>query len=98
MFQIPLFNASYPHGSLVRLPAMVQDTSSSPELYASSFHAGEICGGWGLEDDLPQSEISETDYSTLKERSILWAVNIPGLASWCSLECGSQGAQVSHSS
>lgn len=64
---------------------MVQDTSCSPEMYISSL-TDIKCGGWGLESEaeLPTALDLRPDLSVLKERDVLWAVNIPGEGHWCS--------------
>ncbi|KAH8117162.1 putative alanine racemase-domain-containing protein [Phellopilus nigrolimitatus] len=69
--------------SLVCFRAMVQDTSCSPEMYLSSLN-GVQCGGWGLEDDwdLPEQLEVQHDFTRLKERGVLWAINIPGEGYW----------------
>ncbi|KAI5121017.1 hypothetical protein M0805_005963 [Coniferiporia weirii] len=72
--------------SLVRFRAMVQDTSCSPEMYLSSL--GDLqYGGWGLEDSYENLSLGQLDHTKLKERSILWAINIPGECDWCSRGC-----------
>ncbi|THH10835.1 hypothetical protein EW145_g1055 [Phellinidium pouzarii] len=68
---------------MVSFRAMVQDTSCSPEIYLSSGNDLQ-CGGWGLEDDYSQPNSEQPDYTKLKERTLLWAVNIPGESRWCS--------------
>lgn len=70
---------------------MVQDTSRSPEMYLSSISAKEpLCGGWGIENEVaPEEEHdgSALTYETenLRDRTVVWAVNIPGEAPWCAL-------------
>jgi hypothetical protein len=58
---------------------MIQDTSLSQEIYLAKSADGY--GGWGL----AQSELSREiiDYANLRERSVSWAVTIPGQNSWC---------------
>ncbi|KAJ2916057.1 hypothetical protein MD484_g4390, partial [Candolleomyces efflorescens] len=70
--------------SLVRFDCMIQDTSSSPEVYLSRRSNGD-CGGWGLaEPDGAINGDGSVDYDLLKECSVVWAVSIPGKSSWCS--------------
>ncbi|TDL25050.1 hypothetical protein BD410DRAFT_76463 [Rickenella mellea] len=79
--QIPVWDARHlppdSDGSrsrpLVRFRAMIQDTSPSPEVYLH--HTG-----WGIADAEPTS--SPINYDNLKERIVLWAVNVPGESSW----------------
>ncbi|KLO11990.1 hypothetical protein SCHPADRAFT_830184 [Schizopora paradoxa] len=74
-----------PSRRLVQFPAMVQDTSPSPELYLSRVQGGVRCGGWGLDEGIHSEMDSSTagsDYSNLRERTVLWAVDIPGIAPW----------------
>jgi hypothetical protein len=67
---------------------MVQDTSESPEVYLASMPGSGTCGGWGLSDDASQREDvlenSPLDYSNLRERSVVWAVSVPGESQWVS--------------
>lgn len=69
---------------------MVQDTSPSPEVYLVS-HNGRACG-WGL-DDLQGTEDDERNQAggstfselvgqNLSERSVVWAISIPGESEW----------------
>ena len=93
--QIPSLTISQPphmrrSRSLVKFHAMVQDTSRSPEMYLSSMSSpsGEpLCGGWGLENEHPPDvqagALYDYDTEKLRERTVLWAVNIPGETSWC---------------
>lgn len=62
---------------------MVQDTSASPEVYLSSLDDGS-CGGWGMyEDSASTGDLEEIfDYTKLKERSIIWAITVPGTTEW----------------
>lgn len=61
-------------------------------MYLSVSERGE-CGGWSLEDDhLPESTTTFPDASKLRERSVLWAVSIPGQASWCATAAQGAGA------
>ncbi|KAG1882914.1 putative alanine racemase-domain-containing protein [Suillus subluteus] len=73
---------SFAHRSLVRFHGMVQDTSSSPEMYLASLNENK-CGGWGISQDMPASEWpSSFDYCDLKETTALWAVTVPGQTDW----------------
>lgn len=66
--------------------AMVQDTSSSPEMYLSKLK-GNICGGWGMTDE-SASENTEYSYADLRECTVIWAVNVPGENMWSSVLSG----------
>jgi hypothetical protein len=59
---------------------MVQDTSSSPEMYLSKLRDGK-CGGWGLSDS-SQGDETEFDYNDLRDCIVLWAVSVPGETVW----------------
>ncbi|KAG1819613.1 uncharacterized protein BJ212DRAFT_1575877 [Suillus subaureus] len=90
---------SFAHRSLVRFHAMVQDTSSSPEMYLASLNKNK-CGGWGISQNMPASEWpSSFDYCDLKEATALWAVTVPGQTDWRTEEltarshCGSSSSQ-----
>jgi hypothetical protein len=74
---------SFTHNrSLVRFHGMVQDTSSSPEMYLASLNENK-CGGWGISQNMPSSEWPSTfDYCDLKEATALWAVTVPGQTDW----------------
>ncbi|OJA18869.1 hypothetical protein AZE42_08571 [Rhizopogon vesiculosus] len=73
---------SYAPRSLVRFHAMVQDTSSSPEMYLANLNENK-CGGWGISQNMPASEWPSTfDYCDLKEATALWAVTVPGQTTW----------------
>ena len=64
---------------------MVQDTSPSQELYLSS-DVNLPCGGWGIAEssaNLSTESGQSVSYDKLRERTVLWAVSIPGEASWC---------------
>ncbi|CAL1703945.1 unnamed protein product [Somion occarium] len=78
---------SYPDRSLVRFRAMVQDTSSSAEMYLEKYQNGTI-GGWGIE---PQSQEDDArhdsvEYDNLRECTVLWAISVPGESAWSSNE------------
>ena len=54
---------------------MVQDTSCSPETFDNAFR-------WGME--LGSSDIERQSLrSSLAQRDVVWAVNVPGEAEWC---------------
>jgi len=79
--------------SLVQFPAMVQDTSASPELYISYFQDSVRCGGWSLNEDIAldsDSTPAGCDYSNLRERTVIWAVDVPGIAPWHFVDRASQ--------
>ncbi|KAF5386600.1 hypothetical protein D9615_001723 [Tricholomella constricta] len=69
--------------ALVRFRAMVQDTSSSPEIYLA-IRKGAQCGGWGLGEDDATLREEPINYAHLRECTVLWAVSVPGESSWCS--------------
>jgi len=86
-FQIPPLTpscslSSYRDRALVRFRAMVQDTSSSPEMYLSKLRDGK-CGGWGLSDSSQgDGDDTEFDYNDLRDCIVLWAVSVPGETEW----------------
>lgn len=64
---------------------MVQDTSPSQELYLSS-DVNLPSGGWGIaesREDRSTESGNYVNYDKLRERTVIWAVNVPGEASWC---------------
>lgn len=69
----PFLVATSAEGTLVRFRAMLQDTSYAPEIFLPAT-AGEP-------DDADEGA-GEIDYSKLKERSVCWAVGVPGESSW----------------
>ncbi|KAF8514049.1 hypothetical protein JB92DRAFT_2920727 [Gautieria morchelliformis] len=80
--QIPALNATYPpeqfkggRHSLVRFRAMVQDTSTSPEVYPSLLRNGKP-GGWGFAEAEPADEALDLQY--LSEREVVWVIAVPG--------------------
>lgn len=81
---------SYTQRSLVRFHGMVQDTSSSPEMYLASLGRNK-CGGWGISQNMPANEWpSNFDYCDLKEATALWAVTVPGQTTWRTEELTTQ--------
>ncbi|KAG2348450.1 hypothetical protein BDR05DRAFT_925918 [Suillus weaverae] len=73
---------SFTPRSLVRFHGMVQDTSSSPEMYLASLNENK-CGGWGISQSMPASEWpSSFDYCDLNEATALWAITVPGQTDW----------------
>ena len=74
---------SYADRALVRFRAMVQDTSSSAEMYLEK-HADGALGGWGIESSSldPSNDQTVIDYNELRECTVLWAVNVPGESLW----------------
>ncbi|KAF9492272.1 hypothetical protein BDN71DRAFT_1451837 [Pleurotus eryngii] len=69
--------------SLVRFRAMIQDTSSSSEIYLARRRNGHT-SGWGLfADTFDGRDDAEMNYADLRECSVLWAVSIPGESEWC---------------
>jgi hypothetical protein len=61
---------------------MVQDTSSSPEMYLSKLRDGK-CGGWGLSHSSQgDGDNPEFDYNDLRDCIVLWAVSVPGETEW----------------
>ncbi|QRV89501.1 hypothetical protein RhiJN_17519 [Ceratobasidium sp. AG-Ba] len=94
---------STPEGTLVRMRLMVQDNSISPEIYLAQQPNG-LPGGWAIEhSQSPMVEVDEphpsssenVDYAKLRERHVLWAVQVPGESSWPSeLLDGDTGSDV----
>lgn len=81
---------------------MIQDTSQSPEVYLSAMDDHPFGWGLGADNISEQSSSDATDYNKLRERSVLWAVNIPGEAMWCTqdtpeLDSSSKSDKISHS-
>ncbi|KAG9080098.1 hypothetical protein FRC06_007082, partial [Ceratobasidium sp. 370] len=82
---------SIPERSLVRMRLMVQDNSTSPEIYLAQQPNG-LPGGWAMEHpstptaDADQAQPAlvpgDVDYSKLRERHVLWAVQVPGESHW----------------
>ena len=70
--------------SLVRFRAMIQDTSTSTEMYLSKSRSGE-CGGWGIEFAAAE-ENAHVDFADLRECSVLWAVSVPSQTAWSAKE------------
>ncbi|KAH7906482.1 putative alanine racemase-domain-containing protein [Hygrophoropsis aurantiaca] len=74
--------AIHPNRALIRFRAMIQDNSPSPEMYLQVLE-GNKCGGWGISQELSDDSWScGFDYSMLKECHTMWAVTVPGEASW----------------
>ena len=71
----------YKEGSLVRFRAMIQDTSPSPEMYLARQSTTQ-CGGWGLDVAHPADQ-DQINYADLRERTVLWAITVPGESAWC---------------
>ncbi|KAG0705327.1 putative alanine racemase-domain-containing protein [Suillus ampliporus] len=89
---------SFAHRSLVRFHGMVQDTSSSPEMYLANLNENK-CGGWGISQSIPASEWpSSFDYCDLKEATALWAVTVPGQTAWRTEELTTPSRSSSSSS
>ncbi|KAG9039462.1 hypothetical protein FRB95_010751 [Tulasnella sp. JGI-2019a] len=69
-----------PSGSLVRFRGMIQSTMSN-EIFPLTYEHEDMTklGGWGLVDKLEfrMDEIDHRD-STLTDRSVYWAVSVPG--------------------
>ncbi|KAG9127534.1 hypothetical protein FRC07_012550 [Ceratobasidium sp. 392] len=73
---------------------MVQDNSISPEIYLAQQPDG-LPGGWAMErpssptanaeQSQPVPTPGNIDYSKLRERHVLWAVQVPGESKWPSL-------------
>lgn len=66
---------------------MIQDTSASSEMYLAKYQDGTL-GGWGIEPESQSGEISdeEIEYDSLRECTVLWAVNVPGESAWSAVE------------
>jgi hypothetical protein len=87
-------SSSSPHSrpTLVHFRGMVQDTSPSPEVYLAS-HAGKSYG-WGLDLSRTSTDVDEPENTgtgaglfgerneNLAERTVVWAVSIPGESEW----------------
>ncbi|KAH7889846.1 putative alanine racemase-domain-containing protein [Phlebopus sp. FC_14] len=76
---------AYTSGTMVRFRAMIQDTSSSPEMYLARL-SDNRCGGWGMHTLQFERELDSFDYSDLDEVTTMWAVSVPGESAWCSEE------------
>ncbi|TFY68061.1 hypothetical protein EVJ58_g1224 [Rhodofomes roseus] len=74
---------TFPDRALVRFRAMVQDTSTSSEMYLSKSKNG-ACGGWGI--DFAEEEDTRVDLGDLRECTVLWAVSVPAESAWCAKE------------
>ncbi|KAH9925300.1 putative alanine racemase-domain-containing protein [Fomitopsis serialis] len=74
---------TFPDRALVRFRAMVQDTSTSSEMYLSKSRSG-ACGGWAIE--FTDEEDGHVDFADLRECTVLWAVSIPAESAWCAKE------------
>ncbi|KAF8652693.1 hypothetical protein AX16_004197 [Volvariella volvacea WC 439] len=79
--QLPILDPTHPPeslqiGTVVRFPAMVQDTSVAPQLYLARQQNGS-CGGWGFDDTSVQPSIND-----LRQCAVIWAVSIPGQSPW----------------
>ncbi|KAI0798102.1 mini-chromosome maintenance replisome factor-domain-containing protein [Abortiporus biennis] len=87
--QIPVLNLQNPSGAhpprgLVRFRGMIQDPSTSTEMYLLKLPNGKL-GGWGIEH--PDATTNdEIDYSNLRECNVHWAVNVPGETQWATQE------------
>lgn len=72
---------SYTSGTLVRFCSMIQDTSSSPELYLADL-GNRRCGGWGISSTQVDQILYSADYSALLESTTMWVVSVPGESQW----------------
>ncbi|KIO13168.1 hypothetical protein M404DRAFT_992747 [Pisolithus tinctorius Marx 270] len=72
---------AYTNGSLVRFRAMIQDTSSSPELYVAKL-SNHRCEGWGLSTSDSNETSDSVGYQDLQELATMWAVSVPAESSW----------------
>ncbi|KAH8102871.1 mini-chromosome maintenance replisome factor-domain-containing protein [Cristinia sonorae] len=84
--QIPPLNLQNPPGkhdprSLVRFRAMVQDPSSSSEMYLARTKSGKL-SGWGIEVD--DGDHHDVEVENLRECTVLWAISVPGESEWVS--------------
>lgn len=71
----PFLTFSTAEGTLVRFRAMLQDTSYAPEIFLPATAAEP--------DDADVDDgAGEIDYAKLRERSVCWAVGVPGETSW----------------
>lgn len=67
----PPFSSSSPPHTLVKFRCMVQDTTIGREMYIPS-HKGAPRPALG----------QEIDYSLVEDRTVLWAVGVPGEQGW----------------
>ncbi|KAF8604692.1 hypothetical protein BDV93DRAFT_95535 [Ceratobasidium sp. AG-I] len=82
---------AHPAHSLIRMRLMVQDNSISPDIYLAQQPDG-LPGGWAMEQPQapptgegqthPTITLDDVDYSKLRERHVLWAVQVPGESTW----------------
>jgi hypothetical protein len=73
----PPFTSSSPPNALVRFRCMVQDTTLAPEIFLPTRQGDPRPSG-------PSTVAAgeEMDYSLLRERTVLWAVGVPGEQDW----------------
>ncbi|TCD63889.1 hypothetical protein EIP91_004798 [Steccherinum ochraceum] len=93
--QIPVLNLRNPPRShsdraLVRFRAMVQDPSTSAEMYLARSKSGKLCG-WGLEA-IEYADHEDVDFENLRECTVLWAIGVPGESEWAGEELDSAEA------
>lgn len=69
--------------ALVRFRGMVQDPSTSAEMYLSRGKGGKLCG-WGIEGD--DADHDNVEFEHLRECTVVWAISVPGESSWVSVE------------
>lgn len=70
---------------------MVQDNSISPDIYLAQQPDG-FPGGWAMEQPQtsptdegqarPTITLDDVDYSKLRERHVIWAIQVPGESTW----------------
>ncbi|KAI6043125.1 putative alanine racemase-domain-containing protein [Pisolithus marmoratus] len=86
---------AYTDGTFVRFRAMVQDTSSSPELYVAKL-SNHRCGGWGLSTSDSNEASDSVGYQDLQELTTMWAVSVPAESPWHSEEVSPPVSSIPH--
>lgn len=63
---------------------MVQDPSTSAEMYLAKSKTGKMCG-WGIEPG-EEGEHEDVEFENLRECTVLWAISVPGESDWVAQE------------
>lgn len=63
---------------------MVQDPSTSTEMYLARNRAGKL-SGWGIEGG-EETNHDDMEFDNLRECTVLWAISVPGESIWASEE------------
>ena len=87
--QIPTLDLQRPPAThapraLVRFRGMVQDPSTSAEMYLSRSKSGKL-SGWGIEHE-EATDRDDVELENLRECNVLWAISVPGESSWVAEE------------